>query len=53
MENETILADEKSVECVMKEPEPVKVLVPIEKFVSKPRISPVKVVEDQKPLHAP
>ena len=53
MEIETIQADEKSVEQVIKEPEPVKVLVPIEKFVSKPRISPVKAVEDQKPLHAP
>ena len=30
----------------MKEPDPIKVLVPIEKFVSKPRISPVKAVED-------
>ena len=44
---------EKSVEQVIKE-EPIKVLIPIEKFIcpSKIKSSPVKV-EEQKPVHSP
>ena len=34
IENETIHADEKSVENAIKDPEPIKVIVPIEKFIS-------------------
>ena len=34
IEKETTHADEKSVENAIKDPEPIKVIVPIEKFVS-------------------